>query len=87
MKLVGHILMYPLADLFNLSLSTHCIPHIWKCARVTPLFKGGDPTDVNNYRPISIISVVAKIFEKLISYQLSHYVTQANILSPYQSGF
>lgn len=86
-KLAAHILMYPLADLFNLSLSTHCIPSIWKCAQVVPLFKGGDSTEVNNYRPISIISVISKIFEKLIFYQLFYYVTQANILSPYQSGF
>ncbi len=79
--------MYPLADLFNLSLSTCCIPPIWKCARVTPVFKGGDPSDVNNYRPISIICITAKIFEKLIFNQLSCYINNFNILSPLQSGF
>lgn len=75
--------MYPLADLFNLSLSTCSVPSIWKCARVIPLFKGGDSSDVNNYRPNSIIC----IFEKLIFNQLSLYISSLNILSPVQSGF
>lgn len=86
-KLAAHVIMYPLADLFNLSLSTCSIPSTWKSARVTPLFKSGDPSDVNNYRPISIICVIAKVFEKLIFNQLSAYVNQSNILSPFQSGF
>ena len=83
----AHILMYHLADLFNLSLSIHCIPSVWKCAGVVPLFKGVDSTEVNKYRLISIISAIAKIFEKCIFRQLFYYVTLANILSPYQSGF
>lgn len=70
-KIAAHILMFPLADLFNLSLTTCNVPQIWKAARVTPLFKGGDQSDVNNYRPIFIICAVAKIFEKLIFNQLS----------------
>lgn len=86
-KLAAHVIMYPLADLFNLSLSTCSIPPIWKCARVTPLFKGGDPSDLNNYRPISIICTIAKIFEKLVFNQLSEYINHGNILSPFQSGF
>ena len=42
---------------------------------------------MNNYRPISIICSIAKIFEKLIYNQLSHYLNTYNILSPSQSGF
>ncbi len=56
--------MYPLAELFNLSLSTCEITVIWKSARITPLYKGGDVLDLNNYRPISIICSIAKVFEK-----------------------
>ena len=86
-KLGANILMYPLCDLFNLSFSTCTLPSAWKCANVTPLHKGGDPHDINNYRPISIINSVAKILEKLVFNQLSHYVSTFNILSPCQSGF
>ena len=86
-KLAAHTLMYPLTDLFNLSLSSCSFPSIWKCGKVTPIFKNGDPSDPNNYRPISIICTTAKIFEKLIFNQLSQYLNHNNILSPVQSGF
>ncbi len=86
-KLAAHVLMYPLADLFNLSLSTCSIPSIWKCACVTPIFKSGNATDMNNYCPISIICFIAKVFEKLIYNQLSHYLDLNKILSCSQSGF
>ncbi|XDV21785.1 hypothetical protein PO909_026805, partial [Leuciscus waleckii] len=59
----------------------------WKSARLIPFHKGGDTSDTNNYRPISIINSIAKIFEKLIFNQLSTYLTDHNILSPHQSGF
>ena len=86
-KMAADVLIYPLADLFNMSISTCTFPSSWKCAKVTPLHKGGDPLEVNNYRPISIINTVAKIFEKIIFNQLSQYVNDFNILSPSQSGF
>jgi len=86
-KLASHVLAFPLCDLFNLSLSTCVIPVMWKFAKVIPLHKGGDSLDVNNYRPISIISNVAKIFEKLIFRQLSKYINDFSLLTPNQSGF
>ena len=64
-KLASQVLIFPLANLFNLSLSTCKLPSIRKFAKVTPLHKG-DPLDLNNYRLISIICTTAKIFEKLI---------------------
>ncbi len=83
-KLASHVLMYPLADLFNLSLSTCELPAICKCALISPLHKGGDVLDTNNYRPITIICSTARVFEKLIYNQLSHYLTiNNNILSPF----
>ena len=87
LKIASHILMYPLCDLFNLSLSTCEIPTIWKCSRITPIHKAGSELDPNNYRPISIICSIAKVFEKLIHKQLSNYLSNHNILSPVQSGF
>lgn len=86
-KLASNILMYPLSDLFNLSLTTSELPAIWKCVQITPLHKGGDVLDCNNYRPISFICSITKIFVKLIFNQLSHYLSINNILSSVQSGF
>ena len=56
-KLASHILMFPLADWFNLSFSTCEIPTMWKYSRMTPIHKGGDVLDSNNYRPISSITL------------------------------
>ena len=56
------LISIPLCKIFNKSLSSCLFPDDWKCARVTPLFKQGERTDVNNYRPISFISVIAKVF-------------------------
>ena len=86
-KLASHILMFPLADWFNLSFSTCEIPTMWKYSRITPIHKGGDVLDPNNYRPISIICTVTKVFEKIIFNQISHYLKINNVLSPFQSGF
>ncbi len=48
-----------LRDVFNKSLTFGIFPDDWKCARVTPLFKQGERSDLNNYRPISVIPVIA----------------------------
>lgn len=86
-KIASHILAFPLCYLFNLSISTSEVPAMWKNARVTPIHKSGDPLDPNNYRPISIISTVAKIFEKVIFKRLFKYVNDFSVLSDMQSGF
>ena len=49
---------------------------------------GYDRSDMNNYRPISVISATAKVFERIVyTNQLSSYLSENNILSQYQSGF
>ena len=55
-----------LCDLFNKSLFSGIFPDHWKCARVTPSFKQREASDLNNYRPISVISVIAKVFERIV---------------------
>lgn len=56
-------------------------------ARVTPVFKKGVKSDLNNYRPISVIPVVSKVFEKIIYYQLYQYLNDNQLSSSCQSGF
>ena len=63
----------PICEIFNQSIIQGVFPDDWKCARVIPLFKKGDRDDLNNYRPISVISVVAKVLERIVYDQLSSY--------------
>ena len=76
-----------LTEIFNQSISRGVFPMEWKLARVTPVFKKGSKSDVNNYRPISVIPIVAKIFEKIVYDQLYRYLNSNNLLTNCQSGF
>ena len=76
-----------LAYLFNQSIKTGIFPDEWNSARVTPLYKNaGKRNDMTNYRPISIVPVVAKVFERIIYDQLYEYLNDNKLLSSCQSG-
>ena len=76
-----------LLEVFNLSLRTGIFPDDWKFAKVTPIYKSEDKTLCENYRPISVISNIAKIFEKLVCRQLNTFLDNNNIIVKNQSGF
>ena len=63
----------PTARLVNMSFEQSTFPNAWKSAVVVPIFKTGEPTEVNNYRPISILPVVSKIAEKVVAEQLTAF--------------
>ena len=66
---------------------TSHFPAKWKVAKVTPIYKDGDKSDVSNYRPISVLPILSKILERVVHDQLYNYLTCNNILHPCQSGF
>ena len=76
-----------LTELINLYFNPGKFPAVLKIARVTPTFKKGDRLDVNNYRPISLISSISKIIEKLIHKRLNSFLEQNNIFYPSQFGY
>ena len=81
------LICIPICNIFNQLISQGIFPDDWKCTRVTPLFKLGDRNDVNNYRPISVISVVAKVFERIVYDQLYAYLEEHSFICKYRSGF
>ena len=87
LKLTAQHIYESLTAIFNLSFQSNTVPDDWKVAKVTPIFKTDDRCDTNNYRPISVISGVARVFERLVYNQLESYVTQHNLINPKQSGF
>ena len=71
----------------NQSLSQGTFPIRLEISKVTPIYKKGPKHDMNNYRPISVISTIAKVMEKIAHNQLYSYLQNENILSPSQHGF
>ena len=63
------------------------IPLDWKLANISPLFKKGQHTNPNNYRPISLTSVVCKIFEKIVKNHIFTFLENANLIKDFQHGF
>jgi len=73
--------------IFNASVISGIFPDDLKLSKVSPIFKtGGKHEDPNNYRPISVISFVAKLFERVVYNQLIVYINDNKLLSNHQSG-
>ena len=76
-----------LCDLFNKSLFAGKFPEDWKIARIAPIFKSGAKDDRSNYRPISVLPFISRLFEKLIFNQFYEYLDANKSLYEHQSGF
>ena len=77
----------PLAILFNCSLSSNTFPNLWKFSTVIPIFKKGDRSDPKNYRPISLTSIISKVFEKTVLKYLLPYLLNNKLITDKQAGF
>ena len=83
----GEIIVKHLTKLFKLTVRKMTIPKLWKQANVIPIYKKDKRTIVNNYRPISLLSVVSKVMERVIFKYVYNHLHDNFILSTYQSGF
>ena len=70
----------PLAHCINLSFSTGIVPKGMKLARIMPIFKTGAVNTLSNYRPISILPTISKIYERVMHIRISSYLSKLNIL-------
>ena len=86
LKKLAPSISYPLCRIFNVSFSTGKFPAAWKLAKVVPVYKSkGSKSQASNYRPISLLSCVSKLCERLFFDKLYAHVSPA--LAPVQSGF
>jgi hypothetical protein len=86
-KAIVDVVAKPLAYIFNLSFHSGVYPTDFKVARVVPVFKGGDHSVLNNYRPISLLISVSKILEKLMCNRMFSFINKFSLLSACQYGF
>ena len=77
----------PLKYLFDMSLESGIFPDKLKIARVISLYKAGDPANISNYRPISVLPCFSKMSERIMYNRLYKYLTTENNLYPRQLGF
>ena len=87
LKLIADIIAIPLSRIINLSFAKGVFPEILKTAKVIALFKSGSSDELNNYRPISLLSIFDKIIEKIMHKQLYAFLEYHNILFKNQFGF
>jgi hypothetical protein len=76
-----------LTTLFNKSIDAHKYPDSLKATKVIELYKKKDKTDPANYRPISLLPIIAKLFDTIINEQMMTHLTTNNIISPTQYAF
>ena len=87
LKAVSHIIAPSLTVIFKQSLSTGIYINDWKLARVSPIYKSEDRKKCENYRPISILPIISKVFEREVFTQIYEYLNENSLLSKSQSGF
>ena len=81
------VLVPQLVYLFNLAFNTGIFPSKWKSATIIPLYKGGDKTDVSNYRPVSLLPLPGKLIEKVVHSRITNYFDVHDIITDKQGGF
>ncbi|KAF2344603.1 Reverse transcriptase domain [Trinorchestia longiramus] len=87
LKETTEVISEPLTNIFNRSLETGIVPDDWKRANVTPIFKKGNKQIPNNYRPISLTSVISKTIERLLKVRITKHLNDQNLINDTQHSF
>ena len=86
-KYCSEIITPYLTKIINQGYKTKTFPNILKKAIIKPIFKKDDPNDISNYRPISILSIISKVFERCASNQMVNFLIPNNIIHPSQHAY
>ena len=84
LKEIASEISQPLRDLFNYLLRSGKVPKQWKIAHVCAIHKKSDPQDVGNYRPISLLSVVSKVLERILHKYMFNFFLQNDYITSFQ---
>ena len=87
LKICGNTICKPLELIFKQALTTGVFPSEWKKGNIVPCYKKGDKQNIKNYRPVSLLPICGKIFERLIFNEMFSFFLANNLLAPNQSGF
>ena len=87
LKLIKNEISKPITLIVNQCLTTGIFPIAFKIAKVNPIYKTGNKSELNNYRPISLLPTISKIFERVIHTQLYNYLSENELLREQQYGF
>ena len=87
LKLCDDSLCRPLELIFKDCLTNGIFPSDWKKGSIVPVHKKNDKQCLNNYRPISLLPICSKIFERLIFNEMFEFFIENNLISQHQSGF
>ena len=87
LKNIAYEIANPLSTLYNMAINQGIYPNCLKNARIMPVHKSGNTQDIKNYRPISMLPLLNKIFEKILYQRIENFLTSCNIISENQYGF
>ena len=81
-----HIIAEPLCDIYNKSISSGIVPDKLKLAKIVPVFKKNDKNNIQNYRPIALLPIFAKLYEKILHQRLYDFLDKNKLLIEEQFG-
>ena len=87
LKVLSYELCTPLYILFKMSIDSGTCPLLWKKADITPIYKKGDASQVSNYRPISILPAMCRLFERILADDINFHLHHNRLITDAQYGF
>ena len=86
-KTIANHIYLPLTKLINFCIEDAVFPDVFKVARIVPVYKRGPTDDPDSFRPISLLPLIGKVFEKILTSQICDYLVQNSVLNESQFGF
>ena len=73
--------------IFNSHIDENVFPRAWKTARISPVPESDNPTESNDYQPVSILPILSKVYERLVLHQIQNFIVKFSLYEEIQSGF